>query len=87
MGQIYLILWDIDYTLISSGGVDDQVWLDVCSTLSGRAVESIKLVPLAQERASRILGTSPERTETVLVGDSLLDVDAGRRSGRERPLL
>jgi phosphoglycolate phosphatase len=31
-----LVLWDIDRTLIDAGGVDKQVWLDVCTELTGR---------------------------------------------------
>jgi hypothetical protein len=30
-----LVLWDIDKTLIDAGGVDKQVWLGVCSELTG----------------------------------------------------
>lgn len=30
-----LVLWDIDRTLIYAGGVDKQVWLDVCTELTG----------------------------------------------------
>jgi phosphoglycolate phosphatase len=30
-----LVLWDIDGTLIDAGGVDKQVWLDVCTELTG----------------------------------------------------
>jgi phosphoglycolate phosphatase-like HAD superfamily hydrolase len=30
-----LVLWDIDRTLIDAGGIDKQVWLDVCAELTG----------------------------------------------------
>jgi len=31
-----LVLWDIDGTLLHAGGVDKQVWYDVCTALTGR---------------------------------------------------
>jgi phosphoglycolate phosphatase-like HAD superfamily hydrolase len=38
MERALLVLWDIDRTLIDAGGVDKQVWLDVCSDLTGAHV-------------------------------------------------
>jgi phosphoglycolate phosphatase len=34
-GPLILVCWDVDGTLIDAAGVDKQVWLDVCTRLTG----------------------------------------------------
>jgi phosphoglycolate phosphatase-like HAD superfamily hydrolase len=66
-----LLLWDIDYTLILTGGVDVAVWMEVCSTLSGCRVTTI--------------GSVPGRTEPQILLDTL--VLAGVSNYEARALL
>jgi phosphoglycolate phosphatase len=40
-----LVLWDLDHTLLDAGGVDREVWLDVCAELTGAAPEPAVVVP------------------------------------------
>jgi phosphoglycolate phosphatase len=68
---MYQVLWDIDDTLICAGGVDVQVWLQVCSNLSGMTAGSI--------------GTTPGRTAPQVLLDTLLL--AGVEEARARELL
>ena len=53
-----LVLWDIDRTLIFAGGVDKDVWVEVCSELVGRPVTDL-------------VGTSG-RTDPQILLDALL---------------
>lgn len=43
--QDVLVLWDLDQTLLEPGGVDRQVWLDLCAELTGVMLESAEVTP------------------------------------------
>lgn len=53
-----LVLWDLDYTLVFSGGVDKEAWLEVCSALAGVEATSI--------------GDTPGRTDPQILLDTLV---------------
>lgn len=40
-----VVLWDLDQTLLDAGGVDREIWLDVCAELTGAVPESAEVVP------------------------------------------
>ncbi|HEX4830321.1 MAG TPA: HAD hydrolase-like protein [Trebonia sp.] len=61
-----LVLWDIDFE-VGGYGSDDEV----------RA----NLVGVAQERATGTYATAFDCRNTVLIGDTLRDVQAGRKGG------
>jgi|SRR5579859_207598 len=64
-----LVLWDIDRTLIDAGGVDKQVWLDVCTSLTGRpAVQAV---------------TTSGRTDPQILLDILTATGIGNTRARE----
>jgi phosphoglycolate phosphatase len=67
----WLVLWDIDRTLIFAGGVDKGVWVEVCSELVGRPVTE--------------LGGTSGRTDPQILLDALLR--AGVEESEARRLL
>ncbi|NDK88859.1 HAD hydrolase-like protein [Gordonia desulfuricans] len=40
-----MVLWDLDQTLLDSGGVDREVWLDVCAELTGTVPDPPEVIP------------------------------------------
>ncbi|MFM1729109.1 HAD hydrolase-like protein [Prescottella soli] len=77
-----LVLWDLDQTLLDAGGVDRQVWLDVCAELTGTVLESAEVVPGSTVRA---LMRSLLRQSGL--GEDDVDDVLPRAIGRERELL
>jgi phosphoglycolate phosphatase len=40
-----LVLWDLDHTLLESGGVDREIWFELCAELLGLPVRVAEVVP------------------------------------------
>jgi phosphoglycolate phosphatase-like HAD superfamily hydrolase len=66
-----IVLWDLDYTLLHTGGVDQQIWSSVCAELLGVPDRSPTVVPgsTAPQLLHDIMvqfGAAPERAEELL---------------------
>lgn len=66
-----IVLWDLDHTLLHTGGVDEQVWSSVCAGLLDVPADRPVVVPgsTAPALLRDILvqfGASPERAEGLL---------------------
>jgi phosphoglycolate phosphatase len=66
-----IVLWDLDHTLLHTGGVDEQVWSSVCAGLLEVPADRPVVVPgsTAPALLHDILvqfGASPERAERLL---------------------
>lgn len=69
--QDVLVLWDLDQTLLEPGGVDRQVWLDLCAELTGVMLESAEVTPGSTARGLlrtllRRTGQSEDEAERLL---------------------
>jgi phosphoglycolate phosphatase len=53
-----LVLWDLDHTLLESGGVDREIWFELCAELLGLPVERSEVVPGS---------TAPQLLHSILV--------------------
>jgi phosphoglycolate phosphatase-like HAD superfamily hydrolase len=62
-----LVLWDIDRTLLTTGGADGKSRRD--------------LVPVALDRYARLAGVPIAPGKVVIIGDTPRDIDCARANG------
>lgn len=77
-----VVLWDLDHTLLDAGGVDREIWVDVCAELTGTVLETPEVVP-----GSTVRSLFRSLLRQAGVGDDSLDEVLPRAIERERELL
>ncbi|GAA2396170.1 haloacid dehalogenase [Catellatospora methionotrophica] len=92
-----LVLWDLDHTLLETGGVDREIWFALCAQLLGLPVAPAEVVPgsTAPQLLRAILvqrGATPDEADRLLPDALRLELefltarrDELRRRGRAMP--
>lgn len=64
-----LVLWDLDWTLLETGGVDREIWFGLCAELLGLPYAEARVVPGS---------TAPQLLRAILVERGACDAEADR---------